>query len=346
MDVRIEPTQLTGRIAAIPSKSYAHRILTACALADRSTEVLMKVVSDDVRSAIQALTALGAGIEIKKDRVIVTPVKPVVRPVITCGESGTMARFLLPIAAALYDKGVVSGEGSLVNRPFETLCDALEENGCRFENKRLPIAFRGKITPGNYKLRGDESSQYISGLLFALPLLNGDSKIILTTKLESAGYVNMTIHVLRMFGIEVDCETNTFCIKGRQEYKSPGAVTVEGDWSNAAFWLAAGVKVTGLNPDSFQNDKLFLAVKDKVEIDASEIPDLVPILSVMAAAKNGITRIYNVNRLRLKESDRIKSTTDMLLSLGSEVRTDENEIVISGSGRQVYSPRLRWDGSK
>jgi len=333
MDIKIEPARLSGSIAAIPSKSYAHRILTACALADKPTEVLMEVISDDIRSASQSLTALGTELKAEQDSVIVSPIRSVYCPSVNCGESGTMARFLLPIAAALYDNGVITGEGSLLNRPFETLCDVLERNGCTFISKKMPISFHGRIKHGNYKIRGDESSQYISGLLFALPLLDGDSKITLTTPFESSGYVDMTLHVLKIFGIAIGCEHGVFEIKGRQTYRSPKTITVEGDWSNAAFWLAAGVDVTGLDTDSLQKDKQILTVKDENEIDASEIPDLAPILSVMAAVKNSVTRIYNVRRLRLKESDRIKSTANMLLSLGCETAAYDNEIVISGCGK-------------
>ena len=333
MDIRIEHARLSGSIAAIPSKSYAQRILTACALADQPTEVLLNVDSEDVRSANQSLISLGVELKTEKNSVIVSPIKPISFPNINCGESGTMARFLLPITAALYDNGVISGEGSLLNRPFEILCDVLERNGCTFISKRLPISFRGRIKPGNYEIRGDESSQYISGLLFALPLLSGNSTITLTTPLESSGYVDMTLHVLKMFGIEINGKHGVFEIKGRQYYKSPDTVAVEGDWSNAAFWIAADVEVTGLNPDSLQKDKLFGVVKGECEIDASEILDLVPILSVMAAIKNSVTRIYNVKRLRLKESDRIKSTVDMLISLGCEATAYKNEIAISGCGK-------------
>jgi len=333
MDVKIEPSKLSGSIVAIPSKSYAHRILTACALADSSTTVLMNFSSNDIFSAIQALTAFGANINIEKDRVIVSPMEVISYLNANCGESGTMARFLLPVATALYDNGVITGEGSLLNRPFETLCDALEKNGCSFISKRLPVSFRGKTNPGSYLIRGDESSQYISGLLFALPLLNGDSEITLTTPLESSGYVDMTLHVLRMFGIEINWEHGVYKIKGGQKYKSPGIITVEGDWSNAAFWLAVGIEVTGLHSGSLQKDRLFLELKDSNEIDALDVPDLVPILSVVAASKINDTVIYNIKRLRYKESDRIESTVAMLLALGGKVTTYENKIIISGCGK-------------
>ena len=337
MDVKIEPSELSGSIAAIPSKSYAHRILTACALADGQTEVLIGVISDDIRSAIQALASLGAELKYQEGKIITTPIKLVKDPIVNCGESGTIARFLLPIAATLYDKGIITGEGSLMRRPFKILCDTLEKKGCQFREKTLPISFQGKIQSGNYRIIGNESSQYISGLLFSLPLLCGDSRITLTTPLESSGYIDMTLHILKLFGIEISCKTSynhtVLKIKGRQKYKSPGTIEVEGDWSNAAFWLAAGVEVTGLKLDSLQKDKLFTAVKYEKEIDASEIPDLIPILSIMAAVKNGETRIYNIERLRLKESDRIKSIVDMLLSLGGTASLINNEIVIYGDGK-------------
>ena len=342
MDVRIEPAKLAGIIAAIPSKSYIQRVLVASALAGEETEILINFISEDIRSAINALTALGADIRIGRESLVVSPIKPVVYPVVNCGESGTIARFLLPVAAAIYEKGVISGEGSLTKRPFATLCDVLERNGCSFSQKGLPITFEGRVRPGRYEIRGDESSQYVSGLLFALPLLGGDSKITITTGLESSGYVDMTLAALKMFGVASGYEfggnegvyyTGTPEIKGKQVYKSPGKVTADGDWSNAAFWLAAGVEVTGLSADSLQEDRQFLAIKDKNEIDAAGIPDLVPILSVMAAAKRGEVRIYNVKRLRLKESDRIESTANMLAALGCHVRTSDDEIIISGAGK-------------
>ena len=342
MDVRIEPAKLAGSVAAIPSKSYVHRVLVASSLGDNKTELLISFISDDIRSAINALTTLGADIKIGQESLVVSPVKPVTCPTINCGESGTIARFLLPVAAALYESGVISGEGSLTKRPFATLCDVLERNGCSFSRKELPISFCGKIRPGHYEIRGDESSQYISGLLFALPLLGGDSKITLTTGLESSGYVDMTLAVLKMFGVtsgyEIKVNEDSYYIgapeiRGGQTYKSPGTIAVDGDWSNAAFWLAAGVEVTGLCIDSLQQDRQFLAVKDKNEIDAAEIPDLVPILSVMAATKSGVVRIHNVKRLRLKESDRIESTANMLAALGCHVKTSDNEIIIFGTGK-------------
>lgn len=342
MDIRIEPAKLAGSIAAIPSKSYAQRVLLASSLADGRTEILLNSVSDDIRSAINALTALGADIKIRRESLIVSPVKPVAYPTINCGESGTIARFLLPVAAALYENGVISGEGSLVKRPFATLCDVLEKNGCSCLSKELPITFHGRIRPGHYEIRGDESSQYLSGLLFALPLLGGDSKVTLTTGLESSGYADMTLAVLKTFGVASGYEVGggegryyigAAEIKGRQIYRSPGRVVVEGDWSNAAFWLAAGVEVTGLRTDSPQQDRQFLAIKDENEIDAAEIPDLAPILSVMAAAKSGVARIYNVKRLRLKESDRMESIANMLAALGCHTETSDNEIIIFGTGK-------------
>ena len=332
MDVRIIPAVLRGSIPAISSKSYAQRTLIAAALSERPTEVYINNISKDIQAVISALTGLGAKIEIEPGKVTVNSGSPPENPVVFCGESGTAARLLLPVAAAICDSATICGEGSLINRPFEALIRAMEQNGCCFKNETLPISFGKGIRPGDYTIRGDESSQYISGLLFALPLLDGKSKLTLTTPLQSSGYVNMTIETLEKFGIRVK-EMDAYEITGKQKYSSPGEIMVERDWSNAAFWLAAGVEVTGLNMTSLQKDRQFTDVRNLNEIDATEIPDLVPILSVCAAVKEKETRIHGISRLRIKESDRVKSVEQMLISLGAEVTVNENEIIIRGKKR-------------
>ena len=340
MNIKISPAKLSGTIAAISSKSYAHRLLVSCALADTATTVQLNVFSQDILAAVNALKSLGANIQTGEDSITITPITRVNNPTVNCGESGTVARFLLPVAAALGNGGTLTGEGSLLARPFAPLCGALAEHGVSCSDDKLPITFEGKLQPGVYRLRGDQSSQYISGLMFALPLLDGDSVIQLTTPLESSGYLDMTMSVLSEFGITIEQNGNTYAISGNQRYKSPGSITVEGDWSNAAFWLAAGVRVSGLDEASLQKDKTFIQLKDSTEIDASQIPDLVPVLSVAAAARNTTTRIYNVQRLRYKESDRIKSTADMLTALGCKVDILDNELLIHGGkfrGGTVHS---------
>jgi len=335
-DVVVEPAQLSGSIAAIPSKSYAQRILIAAALASsfgRPPEIQLNYVSDDVKACITALQSLYAA---KRDLEVVGSTSRS----INCGESGTVARLLLPVATALVWQGTLTGEGSLLARPFETLCTSLEQGGkLRFDQYALPLSWEGRLQPGAYHLPGDESSQYVSALLFALPLLSASSTITLTSPLESAGYVDVTLDVLQQFGISSDYNavTCTYTVDP-QQYRSPGSISVEGDWSNAAFWLAAGIEVTGLKSDSLQRDRNFLQVKDQARIDATDIPDLVPILSVYAALRKGITCIHGIERLRIKESDRTKTTLAMLQALGckAELRSGSQsdgseELIIQGT---------------
>ncbi|MBR6513240.1 MAG: 3-phosphoshikimate 1-carboxyvinyltransferase [Clostridia bacterium] len=328
MIATITPAELRGSIEAIASKSYAHRIIIAAALSDKPTEIYINGISNDVIDTVNAVNCLGAKAEIKGNIISVEPVKKISGEVnIEISESGTTARLILPIACALYQKGTLTGKGSLVKRPFKPLCDAISEHGIAFSGNYLPISFEGKMTAGEYKIAGSESSQYISALLYTLPLLNDESKVTLTSPLASEGYVDITLDVLKQFGI-----TGGYEYKGEEKYTTPGRISVEGDWSNSTFWLCAGVEVKGLKADSCQRDRLFDLVKDQDEIDAEHIPDLVPILSVYAASKNKNTRIYNISRLRIKESDRIRSVCDMITSLGGRIEADDNEMVIYGTG--------------
>ncbi len=329
MIATITPAKLSGSIEAIASKSYAHRIIIASALADKPTEVYINGISNDVMDTINAVNCLGAKAEIKGNIISVSPiVKKTDAVAVNITESGTTARMILPVATALYTKGTLTGKGSLVKRPFKPLCDSIAEHGVTFSDSFLPVGFEGKMTSGEYRISGSESSQYISALLYALPLLKGESKVTLTSPLASEGYVDITLDVLKQFGI-----TGGFECKGNESYISPKKIRVEGDWSNAAFWRCAGVDVKGLNPASCQRDRLFDSVKDNDEIDAEHIPDLVPVLSVYAAGKNKPTRIYNVSRLRIKESDRIKSVCNMINSLGGVIEATDNELVIHGNGK-------------
>lgn len=326
MNICINPARLQGKIEAISSKSYAHRIIMASALCDKPTFIKLNGISKDIEATVNAVNALGASAVIKESSITVEPIKSRTDiPVIHVNESGTTARMILPIATALYEKGVLTGEGSLLKRPFAPLCGALSEHGIKFSDTFLPISFEGKMESGEYMIEGSQSSQYISALMFALPLLSGNSKITLTSPLASKGYVDITSDVLQKFGVSGGFET-----KGGEKYISPGEINVEGDWSNSAFWLAAGIEVTGLNPHSEQKDSLFLNVNGKEAIDAEDIPDLVPILSVCAATRPGKTRIYNTRRLRIKESDRIESVCAMISDLGGEIIATDNEMIING----------------
>ena len=334
----IKPSNLTGTVKAIPSKSMAHRLLICAALADSSTEVECQGTSKDIEATRACLAAMKSG-------------EP-----LPCGESGSTLRFLLPVVAALGLEAEFHMEGRLPQRPLAPLDQQLADHGAVLTRPEPQILnCSGKLIPGDYTLPGDVSSQYISGLLFALPLLDAPSTLTVTGKIESAPYIKITLDALRQFGIHVMIKGNQYSIPACG-YRSPGKAVVEGDWSNAAFWLCAGavgapMTVTGLNPDSLQGDKAILellaafgakihrsgdaftvspAPLRAVEIDAAAIPDLVPILSVVAAAAEGTTRIYNAQRLRLKESDRIETVRKLLQSLGGQVEETADGLLIHG----------------
>ena len=337
MQVCIKPKKLSGSIEAISSKSYAHRIIIAAALADMPTEVLYNISSEDIEATLRCIASLGAKTEKTRNGLIVYPIKaPKENAVLDCGESGSTARFMLAVCAALCGKASLTGRGRLPERPMKELIHALETGGAKCDNEYLPLTVRGKIHSGIYELRGDISSQFITGLMLALALTEGESEIRLITKTESAAYVDITIDVLKQFGIDIQKTVAGYRIIGGR-YISPGKIRVEGDWSNSAFWLAASrmggsISVSGLNPASIQGDKLFQSVIAENVIDASQIPDLVPIISVYAASKKTVTKIVGAGRLRIKESDRIKTTAGLINSLGGEAEETDDGLIIYGSG--------------
>ena len=259
--VIIEPRALRGSIPAIPSKSDAHRLLIASALADRPTKLIMHGGSQDISATIGCLRAMGAKIDVTDDCVEVTPfADPEYAPLLDCGESGSTLRFMLPVAAAVCERAAFAGHGRLPERPIGELCGAMSEGGVSFSADRLPFETSGRLRSGVYRLPGGISSQYITGMLLALPCTGGDSEIILTDTLRSAAYVDITLGVMEKFGIRVEKRDRGFFIPGGQRYISPGEIEVDGDWSNGAFMLClgalgGGVTVTGLHPDSPQGDK-------------------------------------------------------------------------------------------
>lgn len=360
MNIRITPSTLQGRVEAIPSKSDAHRILIAAALADQPTVVRLDSSSRDIQATMECLRSLGAKIDNDAPGVFkISPVwrNPVDVPSLDCGESGATLRFLLPVAAALGVPATFSGQGRLPQRPLQPLVEQLEKHGCRFDRARLPLTLHGRLTGGRYTLPGDVSSQFITGLLFALPLLAKDSRIVLSSQLESKGYVQMTIATLKKFGIAIEEHARGYQIKGEQKYRSPQHLRVEGDWSNAAFWIGAGclqgnaIRCGGLAQDSWQGDKEIISLlrgfdanvsffKDTaratgkplkaLRIDAAEIPDLIPVLAVVATAATGTTVIYNAKRLRIKESDRLAAIAQSLSQVGADVTEREDALLIRG----------------
>jgi len=357
MIATISPAPLSGEVAAIPSKSDAHRLLILAALSVGETHLLMGQRSEDIDATITCLSALGAEISTLPDGVLVRGIERAAEnPLLDCGESGSTFRFLLPVAAALCEHARFTGAGRLPERPIGELMRAMQAHGGRFSNERLPFETTGKLAGGAFSLPGNVSSQYLTGLLLALPLLGQSSQICLTTRLESAAYVEITRGAMRRFGAEVSLENGVYSLMGTRGYASPKTLQVDGDWSNAAFFLAAGalgrsVCVTGLSLDSPQGDKAILtalrgfgaAVEAKesavtispaplvgCELDVGETPDLLPILAVLGACASGETRLVNAARLRLKESDRLASTSAMLRTLGGSVTELPDALVIQG----------------
>ena len=358
MELQIEPGPLRGAIGAVPSKSAAHRLLILAALADAPTLVALPQSSADIERTLLCLQAMGADIERRGGALLVTPIAaPRLGPLLRCGESGSTLRFLLPVAAVL-GGGRFQGDGRLPERPLGELIAVMRRQGVSFSQESLPLAITGRLRPGEYALPGDVSSQYFTGLLLALPLLPGDSVLRIGGRLESSAYVEMTLEALRRFGARVFRSGDRFEIPGGQQYSSPGEVAVEGDWSGAAFFLAAGalggpVAVTGLDRASLQGDKAILPILKRFgafteisgervtvssgkmrggEIDFREIPDLMPVLAAVAAFAEGSSRFTGGARLRLKESDRIASTAALLRSLGGEVEELSEGLIVHGGG--------------
>lgn len=325
MDVRIEPGALRGAVRAISSKSDAHRLLICAALADRETVLSRVDWSEDIGATVACLRALGAQIERKGETLRIRPAKMgEMLPLLDCGESGSTLRFLLPVAAAL-GGGRFVGHGRLPDRPQEILLRLLAVHGVSVSAERLPFSLSGGLQGGVFTLPGNVSSQYISGLLFALPLLPEGGEICLSTPLQSAGYVEMTLRSLERFGVKVEQTDSGYLVPGGQRYLSPGEISPEGDWSNAAFFLAAGVEVKGLDQKSAQGDRAIERLLPKLgkgtSVDLTQIPDLLPILAVAAARAEGVTYFVGGERLRLKESDRIETTAALLRALG--IKTEE-----------------------
>ena len=343
MDLTISPAPLCGSIQSIPSKSAAHRLLICATFADRETEICCPVLSKDICATADCLQAMGALIRYEKGSFFVKPIENYVeKPLLDCGESGSTLRFLLPIVCALGKGGCIKMSGRLPERPLSPLWEELEKHGVRLSRpEKDTILLEGKLQAGDYKIRADISSQFISGLLFALPLLEGESRIIMDGELQSAGYVRMTQQAQSEFSLTCPLENNVFNIAAGSKYVSPAKLTVEGDWSNAAFWLVADalsegkIKVNGLSENSLQGDKAVLDSIERIKkgnavIDVKDIPDLLPVLAVLAAVSAGETKFINAGRLRLKESDRLKAVEDMLLALGGNCEVIEDSLVIKG----------------
>lgn len=364
MQISVYPGRLQGEVCAPPSKSAAHRALLCAALAKGESCLQNVAFSQDIRATAGAAQALGA--EIKGDeaggsltiRGIGAPFleRDAAPCTIDCRESGSTLRFLLPLLPALGQTADFTGKGRLPERPIGILAEELIRHGAAFSaTDGLPCTVSGKLQPGRYLLPGNVSSQFFSGLLFALPLLGGDSEVVFTRPLESAGYVQMTLQALKKSGVQAMLTKDKLSVPGRQQFSSFEG-TVEGDFSNAAFWLCASalgspLLCTGLSKDSLQPDRAVLGILEKMgakvqfsggaarllpgklqgtRIDCAPIPDLFPVLAVTAAFAEGETVFYHAGRLRLKECDRLHAIADCLTRLGAKVEEKEEQLTVFG----------------
>ena len=328
MDLTIIPGKLSGTITAIPSKSQAHRLLICAAFSDGPTELICPATNRDIEATCDCLNALGANITRTDTGYFVKPMgTPPETAVLNCCESGSTLRFMLPIVGALGVDAIFQMAGRLPLRPLSPLWEEMERMGCTLTRPtENTIRCQGQLKAGHYSISGSVSSQFITGLLFALSLIDGETKLEVTDKIESQPYIRMTEKAMALFNAP--------------RYHSPGQVLVEGDWSNGAFFLAAKalgnpLEVSNLNPDSPQGDRavfdLLPQLEENITIDASDIPDLVPILSIVAGAKKGAT-FTNIQRLRIKESDRVESTIAMIKTLGGNAESTEDTLTVYGTG--------------
>lgn len=359
--VTIAPSQLNGTVIAPPSKSDVHRAIICAALSKGKCTVEPVALSNDIKATIRCIEALGATTTMVDNVLYIdgSGMMTAKKALLDCGESGSTLRFFIPIAATCGINATFVGSGLLPNRPIGIYTNALPKAGvtCKTQGG-LPLEISGTLQYGEFSIPGNVSSQFITGLLFALPLLQGDSKIILTSPLESVAYVDMTINCMAKFGVIIEKTDYGYFVKGNQKY-IPHNYHTEGDWSQAAFFMVAGaingdVTVENVCKGSAQGDKYIahlleefgaevtwdsnkVRVKNKnlkgITIDASQIPDLVPILAVCGAFAEGETKIINAERLRIKECDRLKATTELINNLGGNVEELPDGLNIIGASK-------------
>ena len=374
----IFPGPLRGDLTILPSKSQLHRLLICAALADGETSVRSAPTqAEDVAATIACLTALGAKIQQTEGGFRVAPIDRANLPrhaILPCRESGSTFRFMLPLVCALGVSGEFHMAGRLPERPIAPLDSELTRHGVRLTRPKSDVlCAKGLLQPGDFRLPGKISSQYITGLLLALPLLTGDSALTIEGPVESEGYIHMTLEACKTFGQTPVIEGSRYVCKGglpsSAPYQTPGTVSAEGDWSNAAFWLCAGampggnVTVHGLSKNSRQGDREIIHILEQmgaritwageavaaaegrrraVEIDAAGVPDLIPVLSAVAAVGEGRTVIRNAARLRIKESDRLASTAQTLNALGARVTEEAEGLIIDSVPRLTGGTVDAW----
>lgn len=371
--VKITPGKLKGEVKIPPSKSMAHRAVICASLSNGKSKITNIEYSDDIIATINAMRALGSEIEIFDDHLEIDGSRVFSKNVgeIDCNESGSTLRFMVPLAIAKEAEMRFIGKGNLGKRPLTAYYEIFDRQGIEYSYKEdeLDLKVKGSIKGEEYKIRGDISSQFISGLLFALPLIEEDSKIIITTNLESKGYIDLTLSMLDYYGISIiNNDYKEFAIKGNQQY-TPKDYKVEGDFSQSAFFLVADalgsdVLVKDLNMDSLQGDKEVIEIVERMGckilskedgikvkakdlaptiIDAAQCPDIIPVLTVLASLTTGITKVINAERLRIKECDRLKAITTELNKLGASVTELENSLLIEGVESLTGGTVSSWD---
>ena len=362
--LKINPSKLKGEVKIPPSKSMAHRAIICAALSDGLCIIENIDYSDDIIATIDAMNSLGAKIVKHKDHIKVIGVygsdeKAQETRVIDCNESGSTLRFLVPISLLFRGSSKFIGRGNLGKRPLTTYYNIFEKQGIKYsyEEDNLNLVINGELKPGTFEVEGNVSSQFITGLLFTLPLLKEDSKIIITTEMESRGYIDLTLRAMSDFGIEIiNNNYREFIIKGNQKYNARN-YRVEGDYSQAAFFLCADslgneVLCKDLDLNSLQGDKEVIDILERMNvvfnandigvkgttngeltstvIDGSQCPDIIPVLTSVAALTKGTTEIINAGRLRIKECDRLAAVTSELNKLGAKIIEKEDGLVVTG----------------
>ena len=335
MDITVFPHRLEGAIEAIPSKSQAHRALICAAFSDATTKIFCRQTNDDIEATVDCLNALGAEIERTDYGYNVMPVRSIPSSAtLNCRESGSTLRFMLPVAGGLGVDTTFILAGRLPNRPLSPLWEEMERMGCKLTRPtENTIRCQGQLHSGTYSIDGSVSSQFITGLLFAAALIPGITQINITGKLESEPYIRLTQQVLQQFGVNSD----GYKVSATYPFVSPKEMQIEGDWSNGAFFLTAqtlgsNLLLSNLNSDSAQGDSACVKIlhqfsKGNTTVDCKDIPDLVPVLAIAAAAMHG-AKFENIGRLRLKESDRVESVLSMLKALGADCSADADSMEV------------------
>ena len=343
MDIKITPTFLHGKITVPPSKSISHRALICAALAGGESRLHNVLDCEDTRATVDALTALGADITQNGSDIAVKGISsPAKKADINCRESGSTLRFMIPVAAALGTDTTFDGSANLPNRPITPYLEEFPKHGVTFGSAKMPYSIGGKLAGGDFYVTGDISSQFITGYMLALPLIGKDSTIKLTSELQSRPYAELTADVMRTFGVNTEITENEFRIAADSRY-SPREYTVEADMSQAAFFLVANAvggntEPVNLNYNSVQGDRAVIEITrdyaanggKAFDINTENIPDLVPILTVLACFAEGTSHITGCARLRIKECDRLAAVSDELNKLGAKIEAGEDFLTIHG----------------